>query len=310
MAPLVPNAPLSTIPSPSNSRLPTNRNHPLRDQVHRPPIVLHPPLCDQDRSGSETLPDVTAIVHYEPVREDPYTTLLMKSGEWIACATCLGVQDPCEAILRTVCIERSWLDHLAVVRTSPELLRGIAGDLSWCHEPSRSILPRLSPTRPIRGAYPLPHHSASRDTESWRARLVADITNPHDRFFPRDVRPGRHRCGLRGELSSCVRRRAAGYDNLRRTDRIRSSTPTCTLSHSDLLLRVSLHDGGQAWVYILVEHKSFVERQVTVQLLRYLVRIWERDARDGGRDAAAGHPDRSLSRKAPVERSDAAQRAL
>lgn len=51
---------------------------------------------------------------------------------------------------------------------------------------------------------------------------------------------------------------------------------------SDLLFRVSLRNGDTAFAYTLFEHKSQPERQVAFQLLRYMVRIWERTQRDDG----------------------------
>jgi len=64
--------------------------------------------------------------------------------------------------------------------------------------------------------------------------------------------------------------------------------PDLSEYHSDLLLRVGLRDGGQAWIYVLLEHKSYEDRLVTVQLLRYLIRVWDRDARDRASPARAG----------------------
>jgi predicted transposase/invertase (TIGR01784 family) len=49
---------------------------------------------------------------------------------------------------------------------------------------------------------------------------------------------------------------------------------------SDLLYRVQLHGGGEANVYLLLEHKSSPEVQVAFQLLRYMVRHWERAQRE------------------------------
>jgi predicted transposase/invertase (TIGR01784 family) len=44
---------------------------------------------------------------------------------------------------------------------------------------------------------------------------------------------------------------------------------------SDLLYRVELREGGSAYVYVLLEHKSYPDPWVCLQLLRYLLRIWE-----------------------------------
>ena len=46
--------------------------------------------------------------------------------------------------------------------------------------------------------------------------------------------------------------------------------------HSDILYNVALQDGNRsAHVYVLFEHKSYPDREVSFQLLRYMMRIWE-----------------------------------
>ena len=50
---------------------------------------------------------------------------------------------------------------------------------------------------------------------------------------------------------------------------------------ADLLYQVKLHDGQIAYVYFLFEHKSYPDRLVALQLLRYLVRFWEQQADAG-----------------------------
>jgi predicted transposase/invertase (TIGR01784 family) len=51
---------------------------------------------------------------------------------------------------------------------------------------------------------------------------------------------------------------------------------------SDLLYEVRLHDDATApaFVYLLFEHKSYPEPRIALQLLLYLVQIWERAARE------------------------------
>jgi predicted transposase/invertase (TIGR01784 family) len=51
--------------------------------------------------------------------------------------------------------------------------------------------------------------------------------------------------------------------------------------HSDLLYRVSFLNGKEGFVYVLFEHKSYQDAMLPFQLLRYMVRIWERLVRDG-----------------------------
>jgi predicted transposase/invertase (TIGR01784 family) len=52
---------------------------------------------------------------------------------------------------------------------------------------------------------------------------------------------------------------------------------------TDLLYRVKLKDGGEAYVYVLVEHKSSSDRLTPMQLLRYMVNIWSRLIDEGAR---------------------------
>jgi len=50
---------------------------------------------------------------------------------------------------------------------------------------------------------------------------------------------------------------------------------------SDLLYQASLKDGSESYVYVLFEHKSYPEPLIAFQLLRYMVKIWEQDLRQG-----------------------------
>ena len=51
--------------------------------------------------------------------------------------------------------------------------------------------------------------------------------------------------------------------------------------HSDLLIRTSRR-GAPILIYILVEHKSYPDRWTVFQLLKYMVRIWERERSQHG----------------------------
>jgi predicted transposase/invertase (TIGR01784 family) len=44
---------------------------------------------------------------------------------------------------------------------------------------------------------------------------------------------------------------------------------------SDILYRVGLAGGGESYVYVLFEHKSYPDPRIAWQLLRYMTRIWE-----------------------------------
>lgn len=50
-----------------------------------------------------------------------------------------------------------------------------------------------------------------------------------------------------------------------------------TTQHSDLLFEIQTLDGRPARLYLLLEHKSYSDPWVGLQLLGYLVRIWERE---------------------------------
>jgi len=50
---------------------------------------------------------------------------------------------------------------------------------------------------------------------------------------------------------------------------------------TDLLYRTSLKNGEPAYLYFLFEHKSYPETMIALQLLRYMVRFWERQLKEG-----------------------------
>jgi predicted transposase/invertase (TIGR01784 family) len=51
---------------------------------------------------------------------------------------------------------------------------------------------------------------------------------------------------------------------------------------TDLLYRASLKEGGVAYIYLLIEHKSYCDRRTPLQLLRYLSNIWTKMASEKG----------------------------
>ncbi len=98
---------------------------------------------------------------------------------------------------------------------------------------------------------------------------MSEVTNPHDKFFremwsrqevardflanylPDDVLQYVHLESLQIEKDSFV------DEHLRE-------------QFSDLLYRVGLSEGKDGFVYMLFEHKSYPDRFVAVQLLRYM----------------------------------------
>jgi len=103
---------------------------------------------------------------------------------------------------------------------------------------------------------------------------MPEISNPHDRFF-REVfsRLAWSRDFLRTQLPpAIVETLALETLELRPGSFLNEELQQY---FSDLLFRVSLRTGRDAYVYVLLEHKSYVERFVALQILRYKVEIWE-----------------------------------
>jgi predicted transposase/invertase (TIGR01784 family) len=101
-----------------------------------------------------------------------------------------------------------------------------------------------------------------------------DLPQPHDSFFKETFgRPEVAADFLQNYLPASV----AALLQLDRLTPQRETfiDPDLQEHFSDLLYQAPLRDGEQANVYILFEHKSYPDRLVAFQLLRYMVRIWE-----------------------------------
>ena len=107
--------------------------------------------------------------------------------------------------------------------------------------------------------------------------MAAPANNPHDGLFRALLDdPGRAGVVIREMLPQEI---AAMID---------AETPApvdgsfvdeaLTGSQSDRLFQVSLVSGAQAFVYVLMEHKSTVDPRTPLQLFSYMVRIWDRHA--------------------------------
>ncbi len=104
----------------------------------------------------------------------------------------------------------------------------------------------------------------------------AHLTNPHDRFFRHFLAdPERARAFIRHVLPSAV------VDHLDlatlRQEDASFVDPELRAHQGDVLFQVGLSSGGEAHVYVLFEHKSYPDRRVAWQVLRYMVKIWERE---------------------------------
>ncbi len=105
------------------------------------------------------------------------------------------------------------------------------------------------------------------------------VQNPHDRFF-RDSfgRPEIARNYLEEYLPSDVRS-LLDLEHLVLQDGS-FIDETMQEHQTDLLYEVRLTTGDKAYVYFLFEHKSYPAPLVSLQLLRYMVRCWERQAKE------------------------------
>lgn len=106
------------------------------------------------------------------------------------------------------------------------------------------------------------------------------LANPHDLFFKSLV--GRRKVAVQFLKSYLPVEVAAAFD-WRTLERVDGSFVTEELSEhfSDLIYRVKLKKGEAVYVYVLLEHKSTPEKWVALQLLDYIVALWQR-AKDSG----------------------------
>lgn len=104
---------------------------------------------------------------------------------------------------------------------------------------------------------------------------MTEITNAHDKFFKEVfTRKDTAEEFLRHYLPENV----VGLLDLESLEYTKDSFVDRHLKEyfSDLLLRLYLKDGSPGYVYILFEHKSYLERSIAFHILRYMVKIWEK----------------------------------
>ena len=112
---------------------------------------------------------------------------------------------------------------------------------------------------------------------------MAELSNPHDRYFRETLaNPQAARDFLRYYLPAEV---AALLDPTETPELMKDSfvDPELRIYFSDLLYKVQLLDGKEAYAYLLLDHKSYPEREVAYQVLRYMTRIWDNDLRHLGK---------------------------
>lgn len=111
---------------------------------------------------------------------------------------------------------------------------------------------------------------------------MSDLTNPHDRFFKETFT----RIEVaRDFFANYLPRPVVDVLDLESLTLQSGSFIDSDLQEqfADLLYQVDLHADvpgpgeDSAYLYLLLEHKSYPDPNTPFQLLRYLVRIWERD---------------------------------
>ena len=109
--------------------------------------------------------------------------------------------------------------------------------------------------------------------------MASEVSKPHDRLFRAVFREATEATGLlRAYLPEAVSREllwsSIEFDAVSFIDdRLRES-------ESDLLYAIRRKAGGApAWLYVLLEHQSTPDAWLRLRLLKYSIRIWERDRR-------------------------------
>ena len=129
--------------------------------------------------------------------------------------------------------------------------------------------------------------------------MAGEISKPHDHLFRSVFRDESEAAALlRAHLPEPVAG-AVRWSSLARQD-VTFIDDRLRDSESDLLFAVRRKtDGASAWLYVLLEHQSKPDPWLRLRLLKYSVRIWERDRRRHPDDkllragAVAGRPARS-----------------
>ena len=106
---------------------------------------------------------------------------------------------------------------------------------------------------------------------------MADLPTPHDTYFRALLSDlGRVRDFLRDHLPNDISGRLADSP----PELVEGSFVDEALagSQSDLLLKAGLVSGGDAFIYLLAEHKSYPDPGLPLQLASYMIRIWKRHA--------------------------------
>ncbi|MCP4401723.1 MAG: Rpn family recombination-promoting nuclease/putative transposase [bacterium] len=112
-----------------------------------------------------------------------------------------------------------------------------------------------------------------------RSKSNSSVVNPHDAFFKavftrREVALDFFQQYLPSSVAEQIDLDSLEYQKDSFVDR------ELREFYSDLLFKVDLRDKSTAYLYILLEHKSYQEKTTAYQLLRYIVKIWETAQKD------------------------------
>jgi predicted transposase/invertase (TIGR01784 family) len=103
----------------------------------------------------------------------------------------------------------------------------------------------------------------------------APINNPHDRYARQLLtHPERAKDFLNNFLPEVVKAQL-DFSTLE-IDPTEYVDSTLEEHRTDVLFALRYCNNDPLFVYVLVEHKSYIEARVAFQLLRYMVRIWEK----------------------------------
>lgn len=104
--------------------------------------------------------------------------------------------------------------------------------------------------------------------------MTEPLANAHDLFF-KDVFSRRE--AAQSFLQNYLPQEVAALLDLSSLEISKDSfiDPELQEHFSDLLYKVALHEGRETYIYVLFEHKSYSDKLIAFQLLRYMVRIWE-----------------------------------
>ena len=116
-----------------------------------------------------------------------------------------------------------------------------------------------------------------------------EFNNPHDRFFKELLS---ERVNARDFFRYYLPPEIVAELDLRKIELVNDDFIDEELNEhlADLLYRVKLKHGDEAFVFVLFEHKSAPEKFVAFQILRYIVRLWERLEEQGIKNLPPVYP--------------------